>query len=85
MVVSSMETLSTQSNSTPIGQGVEDRAGALADDRLQVHQVGAGLTIGTDGLALRVVLGRVHGDEHRQGEVVFRVEGRMMIGSEEKA
>ena len=68
MVVSSIETLSTQSNSSPIGRLVEDLAGALADQRLQLLQVGR-RDDRADGLALHVVLGRVHGDEHRQAQV----------------
>ena len=63
-------------------QAVEDFAGPLTDDRLHLGEV-VRRDHRADGLALDVMLGRVHGDEHRQREVFRRVgqdDGR--IGGE---
>jgi len=49
-------------------QGVQQLSGPLADDRLQLHQTGRA-DDRLDRLSLHIVLGRIHGDEHRQHEV----------------
>ncbi len=53
-------------------QRIENRAGALADRAFEFRQI-AGCDDRAHNLALRVVLRRVHHDEHRQEETFFLI------------
>jgi hypothetical protein len=64
-VVSSIEILSTQLNTLAARHFIEQLAGAFADDRLKIREV-VRRDDRRDRLALHVMLGRIHRDEHRQ-------------------
>ncbi len=71
-MVSSLETQLHPVEGLVARQGIENGAGALADQHLQIGQaLGRHGRIGR--LALGVVPGRIHGDEHRRGEGVFLI------------